>query len=145
MITSFAIVTGASFLSASGRVVAVVGSSSLIADGVSMGVSEYLSTRSDQMLTRQSARCVSALHGLACFGSFVVCGVLPLAVFVVGDSALLGAGSVAFLVLLLLGCFRAAVTRETPLWCVLETSGLGSLATGVAFGVAAVTSGLIDG
>jgi VIT1/CCC1 family predicted Fe2+/Mn2+ transporter len=144
VITSFAIVAGASFLSAPGRVVAVVGSSSLLADGASMGVSEYLSTRSEQMLTRRSARGVSALHGLACLGSFVACGALPLIVFVAGDSAILGATSAAFVVLLLLGCFRAAVTEETLLWCLLETSGLGSVATGLAFAVAAVTSGLVD-
>ena len=142
VITSLAILAGASFLSASTNVVAVVGSSSLVADGVSMGVSEYLSVRSDKMLARQAGPSIG--HGIACLTSFVLCGFLPLLVFVIGDASLLGACSVSLFVLLTLACVRASVVDGVLLWSLLETVGLGSIASGIAFSVAAFSSQLVE-
>ena len=144
VITSLAIVAGSSFLSASTSVVAVVGSSSLIADGMSMGVSEYLSVRGDEMLRKESLSPAPNWCGVACFASFILCGFLPLLMFVAGDAALLGAISISFLVLLCLGCVRARVTGEVLLWSLVETTSLGSLASGIAFAVAAISSGFVE-
>ena len=143
VITSLSIVAGSSFLSASTSVVAVVGSSSLIADGVSMGVSEYLSVRGDELLRKESGP-APIWCGVACFTSFILCGFLPLLVFVSGDAALLGAVSISFFVLLCLGCIRARVTGEVLLWSLVETTSLGSLASGIAFAVAAISSGFVE-
>ena len=142
VVTSFAIVASASFLESAHKAATVVGASSLLADGLSMGISEYLSVRSEQMLKGDASYGLAAMGGLACFLSFVACGLLPLAVFVVGDEALLGASGTAFLVLLLLGCVRAKVTDEFLVWSLVEIGCLGSIATGVAFAVASVAASI---
>lgn len=135
VVTSLAIVAGASFLSTSTEVVAVVGTSSLLADGVSMGISEYLSTRSEGRQASASLR-----MGLTCLAAFVVFGSTPLVTYVAGDSSLVGASSVAVLTLLLLGSIRAAIVRERVLCEILEVVGLGTAAGGVAFGAASLAS-----
>lgn len=148
IITSFAIVAGASFLSASGDVVAVVGSSSLVADGVSMGVSEYLSTSSERNLQQGTVASSKLprplLMGLTCFLSFVACGALPLVAFVLGDNSIVGSASTSFLLLLLLALTRTLVTGEVILWGLVEVTSLGTLASAIAFAVAALSSSLLS-
>lgn len=81
VITSFAVVASVHAGSLATRVVVVVGISSVIADGVSMGVSEYLSSYAEAARGSHGGgdgRKPLAL-GVACFTSFVVGGVVPLA------------------------------------------------------------------
>lgn len=137
IVTSFAIVAGASFLSTSTTVVSVVGTSSLVADGVSMGISEYLSTKGEAQLTQSPKSSIRA--GLVCCTAFIACGAVPLLTFTAGDGALLASSALALVALLLLGLGRTLVTGEVLLYGLLEFLGLGLLAAGVAFGVAAVS------
>ena len=131
-ITSVAVVAGASLAQRSRHAVSIIGPSSLVADGVSMGISEYLSTRAAG--SERPARL-----GAVCFGSFVLCGSGPIVAYLAGaDGSLLASLSVAALELLLLGVFRARVASEPLLPCLVQTAGLGSVAAAAAFGVAAV-------
>ena len=78
IITTFAVVAGVAGGALSSRAVLVVGLANLFADGLSMGVGNYLSIRSDE-----SARAAQALpeqeaspmrHGIATMVAFSVAG-----------------------------------------------------------------------
>lgn len=147
LVTSFAIVAASSFLDTPVRVVGVVGSASLVADGVSMGISEYLSTRGAALLTTQSGLpdvYESVRSGLVCGVSFVVGGTAPLLIYTLGDGALLGAGSASLVVLLVIGLLRSFVTGGSVVSGTLEVVALGVVASGVAFGVAYGSSEALD-
>ena len=85
IITTFAVVAGVAGGALSHTAILVVGAANLAADGLSMGVGNYLAIRA-----HESARQVEKLpvqeayawrHGLATLVAFVVAGALPLAPF----------------------------------------------------------------
>ncbi len=132
IITSFAIVAGAHVLG-SPRSVHVIGVSSLLADGVSMGIAEYLSSSSERAtVDGPDPRALGAL----CFASFVAGGSVPLAAYA---SQSLGASALfALAALATLGIGRARAARQ-PLWvAVVQTTGMGAAAGAVAYGAAQV-------
>ena len=133
VVTTFAIVVGGLFTATPHRVVTIVGTSSLVADGVSMGVSEFLSNADDPRAVRL---------GLVCCASFVACGGASLVIFVAGHGAVLGSASVSLLVLLLLGVGRGRAFQDGLLRGMLMTTLLGGLASGVAVGTAAAAAAL---
>lgn len=132
VITSFAIVAGAHALTSSVQTVLVVGTSSLLADGVSMGVSEFLSSESENVVTGRSTS--PTVLGLVCFSSFVACGIVPLTTFILSES-LLATSAFTLLELLALGSLRTMFTREKLLVGVAQTTVLGVFAGSVAFAV----------
>lgn len=145
VITSFTVVAGASAGGLSTRVVLIVGASSVLADGLSMGISEYLGSvaaraerraRGDAM-TRASHPIVL---GAACLASFVACGVVPIAVFLVANASLLSCAMFSLVELMLLGAARTRATSEPLLWGLGQTALLGAAAGGVAYGVGMATS-----
>jgi VIT1/CCC1 family predicted Fe2+/Mn2+ transporter len=82
IVTTFAVVAGVAGAGLSVRVVLILGISNLLADGFSMGSSNYLAIRSRNSTEREVARPISepyALqHGLVTFMAFVIAGALPL-------------------------------------------------------------------
>lgn len=136
VITSFAVVAGASVMDDEvvSTTVAVVGFSSVVADGFSMGISEYVSSYSEKVLTRREGN--PALLAVVCFVSFVGCGTVPLVVFLLARRRLLACASFALVELMLLGSGQTLVTREPLLRGLVRTSVLGAIAGGVAYGVA---------
>lgn len=143
-ITSFAVVAGADAGALGASAALVVGASSVLADGLSMGVSEYLSSTSERAAGRDGARPV--LLGLACFASFVACGAVPLAVFVLATGRrLLAAAMFALVELMLLGARRTRFTDEPLLVGLAQTAALGAAAGGVAYGVGVAVRGWVEG
>lgn len=137
VITSFAVVASASVLEDARRAALAVGAASVVADGLSMGVSEFLSSTSER--AGGAAGASPALLGVVCFGSFVVAGAVPLVVFL-ASGGVLAAACFALVELMLLGSARARVTGESPLVGLGQTAGLGSVAGAVAFGVGRLAS-----
>ena len=138
VITSFAIVAG---VHAGGLAVSalwIVGVSSLVADGLSMGISEYLSSASarakGEQLTGEDGAHPARL-GLACFASFVLCGAVPTVLYAVTAGRLLAVAMFSLVELMLLGGARTLATGEAPLWGLVQTAALGGAAGGVAYGV----------
>ena len=138
LITSFVIVAGGFASSASIRVITLIGFSSLFADGISMGVSEALSSRAqDSDLTIRNA----ALQGATCLAGFVSFGSMPLIGYVVGRTHVARRLLSTFLFLLFLmivGIIRAWVARQSVFRTVAEIVCLGSVAGGVAYGIASI-------
>src|SRR5688572_29122925 len=91
IITTFAVVAGVTGGALSPRAVLIVGVANLIADGLSMGVGNYLSIRSDesaraaQNLPEQEA--APARHGLATASAFAAAGAVPLIPYAIGAPA----------------------------------------------------------
>ena len=123
VITSFAIVAGGESLGTQATV--LVGLSSVLADGISMGVSEYVSTATSAKRP--------ILSGVACFGSFVLNGLVPTLLYLAVDGRLLAVAMFSLVQLMLLGSARSYVTGENVLRGLLQTTLLGAAAGGVAY------------
>jgi len=141
IITTFAVVSGVAGGQLSQLAVLVVGVANLAADGVSMGVGNFLAIRADEQ-----AREADGLpelerhpwkHGLATLLAFVVAGSIPLVPYVLPSSAsdrLLASTAATFATLYLLGAARAAITKSRWWLSGLETLVLGAVVAGAAYG-----------
>ena len=136
VITSFAIVVAAYGGGVAQRSVLALGLASVAADGLSMGISEYLSNYSERVATNKTRSYLQPLYaGLACFGSFVLFGLVPLLTYVATDGVILSATMFALVELMLLGAGRTVFSGEPLLRGLMQTALLGSCAGAVAYGV----------
>jgi VIT1/CCC1 family predicted Fe2+/Mn2+ transporter len=141
LITTFAVVSGVAGGQLSQLAVLVVGAANLAADGVSMGVGNFLAIRADER-----ARETDGLpelerhpwkHGLATLLAFVVAGAVPLMPYLFpGRSSrqLVTSTILTFATLFLLGAVRAAITRDRWWRTGLETLALGTVVAAAAYG-----------
>lgn len=151
ILTTFAVVAGVTGGSLSHGVVIIVGLANLLADGLSMGVGNYLSIRAresaleHQQRPEEEAR--PARHGLATFLAFVVAGAVPLVPYVVPGTAppFLLSTVCAGLALFAVGALRSLVTASR--WWVsgLEMLALGGAVAGVAYATGALIARLVGG
>lgn len=147
IITTFAVVTGVVGASLSERVILLLGFANLLADGFSMGASNYLARRSQAEEAARAARLEAARHGGATFGSFVVVGIVPLLAYLLplGNGAAFAlAIGLTGAALFAVGAARTYVTKVGFLRSGLEMLFVGSLAAVVAYGIGAFAAGLVD-
>lgn len=144
-ITTFAVVAGVAGGGLSARAVLIVGAANLLADGLSMGVGNYLGIRAEegsrriQGLAEAEARPVR--HGIATFLAFVAAGALPLVPFVHpswSDSRFAIASALTFAGLFGVGAARATFSEE-PWW----RTGSEMLGLGVCVAAAAYAAGAL--
>ena len=151
VITTFAVVAGVTGGTLAPVTVLVLGVANLLADGLSMGVGNYLGIRSDervreaQQLPEQEA--FPFRHGLATFLAFVAAGAVPLLPYVVPGLAtnLFATSTVlSLMVLFAVGAARARV--GTGSWWAngLEMLVLGIIVGAVAYYAGAVVSALVE-
>ncbi len=152
IITTFAVVAGVTGGALSSRAVLIVGAANLIADGLSMGVGNYLSIRSResaleaQNLPEQEAR--PARHGFATFVAFVVIGAVPLLPYVLPDLRVDRFAMSVFLTLVMLfavGASRASVTVDRWWSAGLEMLSLGLVVAAAAYGSGALVAAWVNG
>ena len=148
IITTFAVVAGVAGAQLEARIVLILGFANLLADGFSMGASNFLSIRSDEAVRRASGMDVNepfpSRHSLATFVAFVVAGVVPLASYVVtmGHNRFLMAVLLTLATLFAVGAARALVTRDRWWRSGFEMLAVGSVAAAVAYGVGALMKDL---
>jgi VIT1/CCC1 family predicted Fe2+/Mn2+ transporter len=151
IITTFAVVAGVAGGALSGRAVLIVGAANLLADGLSMGVGNYLGIRSSE-----SAREAQALpeeeaspfrHGAATFLAFVAAGIVPLLPYLgaVDGSRFALSSALTLGMLFAVGAARALVTVDRWWVAGLEMLGLGAVVAGAAYGAGAAAASLIQG
>jgi vacuolar iron transporter family protein len=144
LITTFAVVAGVTGGGLSARTMLVIGAANLFADGLSMGVGNYLSIRSNESALaaqdRPEEEASPARHGLATLLAFVIAGAVPLAPFALGFASheLKWSIALTFATLFSVGALRALVTVDR--WWV---AGLEMLLLGLAVAAAAYGSGSI--
>ena len=143
IITTFAVVAGVAGAQLESRVVLILGFANLLADGFSMGASNFLSIRSDEAVRRVSGLSAEepfpARHSLATFLAFVFAGVVPLmsSVVVADGRSFAVAVGLTLATLFVVGAARSLVTRTRWWRSGAEMLVVGSVAAAVAFGVGA--------
>ena len=150
IIATFAVVAGVTGGALSTRAILIVGAANLLADGLSMGVGNYLSIRSNesaraaQNLPEEEASPVR--HGFATLLAFIVAGAMPLLPYLFGvPSNLQFSISVVLTLatLFIVGSLRSLVTVDPWLRAGLEMLLLGILVAAAAFCSGAMVAALV--
>jgi VIT1/CCC1 family predicted Fe2+/Mn2+ transporter len=144
VITTFAVVAGVAGGGLPLSAVLVVGAANLFADGLSMGVGNYLAIRAhESVLDAQALPVEEAFpfrHGVATFAAFVAAGSVPLIPYMIAPLPFdrFAASTVfAMVALFTAGALRAAVS--TASWW---KAGLEMFVLGAAVGAVAFTTGV---
>lgn len=141
IITTFAIMAGVAGAELPAVLVLILGFANLVADGFSMGASNFLSLRSRAAIERNENGAASepfALrHGVATFAAFVVVGAVPLIGFVLplSDDRFRQATIGTLTVLFAVGASRSFVTGGRWWSEGAEMLAVGAAAAAVAFWV----------
>jgi VIT1/CCC1 family predicted Fe2+/Mn2+ transporter len=150
LITTFAVVAGVAGGGLPLHVVLIVGAANLFADGLSMGVGNYLAIRShESVLEAQQLPEEEAFplrHGLATFLAFVAAGAVPLVPYMIAPLPLARFSLSIFLTLVALfaiGASRALISRVRWWVAGLEMLALGALVAAVAFASGAMIAGFL--
>ena len=133
IITTFAVVFGVIGAALSERVILILGFANLLADGFSMGASNYLARRSNVETTEPNDRTDALRHGAATIVGFVLAGVIPLVAYLapIPDAARLPAAvGLTAAALFGVGASRSLVTKRGFLRSGGEMLLVGSLASG---------------
>ena len=152
LITTFAVVAAASGGALSTRTVLIVGLANLLADGLSMGVGNYLSIRSHEgalaAIGRPQEEPFPIRHGTATFAAFVLAGAVPLLPYALGASLSFGliiSVLLTFATLFAVGASRALVTVSRWWSAGIEMLALGTAVALAAYISGAIVAGLVDG
>lgn len=145
IITTFAVVCGVVGASLSERVILILGFANLVADGFSMGASNFLSRRSYADASERAGRSEAAQHGAATMGGFIVAGVVPLIAYVIPFPDVIrfpAAVVLTLATLFVVGASRSLVTRLGTLRSGVEMLLVGATAAAVAYGIGALAATL---
>ena len=144
-VTTFAIVAGVMGASLSSAVVLILGFANLIADGFSMAVSNYLSSKSHiELHKKRNTKCEDRKNpkktALATFAAFVLIGLIPLLSFVLGIFSpkvqnLQFQISIALtaLAFMIIGAIKGQVIGKKPVRSSIETLAVGGIAAALAY------------
>lgn len=147
IITTFAVVSGVAGASLEPRIVLILGAANLLADGFSMGASNFVSIRSEEAVRASRGDEVGepfpARHALATMLAFCAAGAVPLLPYVAaaGPHRFAVATLATLATLFGVGALRAAVVRTR--WWVAGSEMLlvGALAAAVSYGVGRLAAG----
>lgn len=146
VVTTFAIVSGVAGAEMSAGVVLILGFANLLADGFSMGASNFLSIRSTSAVEgTDRGICEPLLHASATMAAFVVAGFVPLLAYVLPMRSHVFPVSclMSAVVLFGVGAGRSAVTPRPWLRSGFEMLLIGAVAGTVAYGVGHVVAGWV--
>ncbi len=144
-VTTFAVVAGATGARFDTKILLVLGFANLIADGFSMGVGSYLSTKSQIQLMAKNGKSVAnepspIINGLSTYFSFILVGLVPLfaytvdAIFGLNNQNLfvisIGLTALAFAAV---GYLKSKVAKAPIIRAIVETLILGLIAAGLAY------------
>jgi len=144
-VTTFAVVAGATGARFDVKILLVLGFANLIADGFSMGVGSYLSTKSGQELMQKRGESIKnepspVINGVTTYASFILVGLVPLLAYSFDALFDLGLPNIFLLASLLtalafigIGYLKSKVTKAPLMRSVLETLVLGVIAAGLAY------------
>ena len=142
-VTTFAVVAGSIGASLGSSIVLILGFANLFADGFSMAVSNYLSTKSRNDLERHNENKRNARKtALATFVAFILIGFVPLLSFVLAlatknnylvSNQFVYSFILTAISLFVIGYLKGEVTGKHKLFSSLETLIVGGIAAFVAF------------
>lgn len=144
-VTTFAVVAGATGARFDVKILLVLGFANLIADGFSMGVGSYLSTKSEQELMIKKGESIKdepspVINGATTYVSFILIGLVPLlaytvdTVFDLGLNNLFGIATVlTALAFIGIGLLKSKVAQSNVARAIAETLVLGAIAASLAY------------
>lgn len=137
VITTFTIISGVEGAKLDPKIAVILGLVNLIADGLSMGASRFLSSRAENAVNRLSHGYKEPLkHGLATFLAFILLGGLPLISFFIPDffeHRFSISCVMTIMILSFIGMLRAIVTKEDWLKSVFEMMLIGGFVAILAY------------
>ncbi len=143
IITTFAIVAGAFGASLSSAIVLILGFANLFADGFSMAVSNYLSTKSQKELNPKDKQEYSKnprQTAIATFIAFVIIGFIPLISFVlalfiplIDAHKFLYSMILTGIAFLIVGAVKGEIVKKSKLRAAAETLIIGGIAAFIAY------------
>ncbi len=154
-VTTFAVVAGATGAGFDAKILLVLGFANLIADGFSMGVGSYLSTKSEQQLLEKHGQSTelspsSVMNGLMTYVAFILVGLVPLLAYVIDMMFNLRLDNLFGLACLLtaiafigIGVLKSRVAETSVTRGVSETVTLGIIAALFAYFVGNVLERMI--
>ncbi|MBI4539166.1 MAG: VIT1/CCC1 transporter family protein [Gemmatimonadetes bacterium] len=140
IVTTFAVVAGVAGAHLSERIVLILGMANLVADGFSMGASNYLAIRSHEA-AREAVGLVmeepyALRHGLATFSAFLIAGAIPLVAYLPvwgTPDRFVVSSALSVSALFAIGAARSLVTSRRGWTSGLEMLAVGTLAGAVAY------------
>ncbi len=144
-VTTFAVVAGATGARFDTKIILVLGFANLIADGFSMSVGSYLSTKSEVELAAKKGKKIDEepspiINGLSTYVSFILVGIVPLSVYTIDlifgldlQNMFFWTSILTALAFIGIGVLKSRVAHTPRLRSVLETLVLGVIAAGFAY------------
>ncbi len=157
-VTTFAVVSAAIGAGLSSGVILILGIANAVADGFSMAVSNYLSTKSLVELHQDHPDAKKYLNfgkhplktGLATFISFLLIGFIPLISFIfalfseaVEKNQFLYSIILTGLAFVIVGAVKGEIVKKHPVKSALETLVIGGIAAAIAFLAGYLLKGLV--
>jgi VIT1/CCC1 family predicted Fe2+/Mn2+ transporter len=144
VVTIFAVVSGSAGAHLSTAVIIILGFANLVADGFSMGVSRYLSAKSEIQLKQEKGIKVEESEpwrdGAITYAAFIIFGLVPLLVYVADlifklqiRHLFLYASILTGLTFIFIGLLKSHITRTSKLRGISETLMLGVVAAVFAY------------
>ena len=143
IITTVAVVCGVVGVDLSSRVILILGFANLVADGFSMGASNFLARRSYEDPQERSDGREATRHGSATTLGFLVAGTVPLVAYLLplsGDWSFPTAVALTVTTLFAVGALRSLVTKVGWLRSGAEMLAVGASAAAVAFAIGALAA-----
>lgn len=144
-VTTFAVVAGATGARFDVKVLLVLGFANLIADGFSMGVGSYLSTKSEQEVMRKKGQSTAdepspVINGATTYAAFILVGLVPLLAYTVDAIFDLNSSNLFLIATVLtalafagIGLLKSRVSQTPVVRSIVETLILGALAASFAY------------
>jgi VIT1/CCC1 family predicted Fe2+/Mn2+ transporter len=144
-VTTFAVVAGATGARFDTKVIVVLGFANLFADGFSMSVGSYLSTKSEHEVMHKRGivhpnETSPILNGVATYIAFILVGIIPLLVYSADlmfdfqvTRPFLTTSVMTILAFVGIGFLKSKVAGTPIVRAVLETLILGTIAAGFAY------------
>jgi VIT1/CCC1 family predicted Fe2+/Mn2+ transporter len=143
IITTFAVVSGVVGADLSDRIILILGFANLLADGFSMGASNFLARRSYADANDRATGRAASRHGAATVVGFITAGMVPLIAYLVplpDDARFPVAVVLTLSTLFAVGASRTFVTRLGWVRSGLEMLLVGALAAAVAYSIGALAA-----
>ena len=143
IITTFAVVSGVVGADLSEQIILILGFANLLADGFSMGASNFLARRSYAEEDERATGREAARHGAATAVGFITAGIVPLVAYLAplsDDVRFPVAVTLTLSTLFAVGASRAVVTHLGWMRSGVEMLLVGALAAAVAYSIGAIAS-----
>jgi VIT1/CCC1 family predicted Fe2+/Mn2+ transporter len=147
LVTTFAVVSSIIGASLSVNVILILGLANLLADGFSMGISNYLSKKSEiDSLIKENIK--PKTSGLITFISFIIVGSIPLIAFLIpnlnNNTAFIISAFFTAISFFVIGYLRGHIVKENRLLSAIETLIIGAIAAIIAYFVGYFLATLIN-